>query len=66
LEVIFSSLRIGNALRDYNKLQEQPGPGDYNISSSKSGPKITISSKHKKGWIGDALQPGPGNYNINN
>ena len=55
-------LRIGGALRDASKIGEGPGPGDYNITSSKSGPKITMGAKSKGFSIGDGFTPGPGNY----
>ena len=58
-------LRIGNANRDGAKTNNVPGPGEYNLSSSKSGPKITMSSKPKVNSLGDVLAPGPGNYNLN-
>jgi len=58
--------RIGSSLRDNAINSYQPGPGQYNISSFKSGPKITMSSKSKNDWYGDSSQPGPGNYNVNN
>jgi hypothetical protein len=43
---------------------EGPGPGEYNLCGSKSGPKITMGGKGKSGSLGDTLQPGPGNYNV--
>lgn len=42
-----------------------PGPGEYNLKSSKSGPKITMSSKPKVNSLGEGLAPGPGNYSSN-
>lgn len=59
------SCRIGAATRDGLKINDQPGPGEYNISSSKSGPKITMGTKPKASSLGDGLMPGPGNYNPN-
>ena len=58
------SPRIGEAQRDSDKLHEGPGPGDYNLAASRSGPRITIGSKGKLLFLNDALQPGPGNYNV--
>ena len=57
--------RIGNATREGNRLNEMPGPGEYNLKSSKSGPKITMSSKPKVNSLGEGLAPGPGNYSSN-
>lgn len=51
-------------MRDGLRIHEVPGPGEYNLATTKSGPKITISSKPKTNFLGDTLQPGPGNYNV--
>jgi hypothetical protein len=64
LEVPPKPRRIGEAPREALKASEGPGPGDYNLAKSKSGPKITIGAKGKASSLGDALQPGPGNYNV--
>lgn len=64
LEVPSKPPRIGEAPRDALKIHEGPGPGDYNLTNSKSGPKITIAAKGKTSSLGDTLQPGPGNYNV--
>lgn len=63
MEVISLLGRIGGASRDTGKFKDVPGPGEYNISSGKSGLKITMSSKPKVSSLGDAITPGPGNYN---
>ena len=47
------------------KGNDTPGPGDYNLGNSKSGPKITMSNKGKTSSFGQTLAPGPGNYNLN-
>lgn len=61
---IITNRRIGNANRDSSKINNTPGPGEYNLSGSKSGPKITMSSKPKVNSLGEVLAPGPGNYNV--
>jgi hypothetical protein len=48
----YPAWKIGGAPRDSNKVFEAPGPGDYNLQASKSGPKITISSKPKINSLG--------------
>ena len=63
MEVPSTPPRIGQATRNGGKINEGPGPGNYNLTGSRSGPKITIGSKPKTNSLGDALQPGPGNYN---
>jgi hypothetical protein len=65
VEVSRIRFRIGNASRDGARLTDNPGPGEYNLVSSKSGPKITMSAKPKVNSLGETLQPGPGNYNVN-
>lgn len=49
-------------MRDGSKINEVPGPGEYNIQAGRTGPKITMSSKPKVNSLGDGLTPGPGNY----
>lgn len=63
MEVISLLSRIGGASRDGAKINDVPGPGEYNIGTGKSGLKITMSSKPKVSSLGDTLTPGPGNYN---
>lgn len=41
-----------------------PGPGQYNLGNSTSGPQITVGAKTKASSFGDN-NPGPGNYNLN-
>jgi hypothetical protein len=42
--------------------KENPGPGEYNIGSGRSGPKISMGVK-PKGMSNGENVPGPGNYN---
>lgn len=44
--------RIGNGNRSGMKMNDTPGPGDYNLGSSKSGPKISMSNKGKTSSFG--------------